>query len=99
MSRFGDTDVASIDTLLNFEYCSEHYFSANFHFLKNDKSCGKDFSIINTISHGLSFHSIETTLSLDNCWWCYMLFPEYMTTVIRQVSRISTMDSLESSLI
>jgi hypothetical protein len=41
------------------------YFSVNFHFLNKDKSYNRYFFTIDTIDDRLSFHGIESVLSLN----------------------------------
>jgi hypothetical protein len=65
MSCSGDIVVTSIGTEPHLECLSDKYFSVNFHFLNNDKSCNRDFFTIDTIDGGLSFHGIRSPLSTN----------------------------------
>ena len=60
-------DVADIATQLHLDYIVEQQFSVNFHFLKNDKIYKRAFFVVDSIDHGLSFHSIESVLSSNLC--------------------------------
>jgi hypothetical protein len=97
MSYSGDIDVASIGTLLHLRYLVEHYFSVNFHFLKNNKSYSRDFFTIDTIDDALCFRGIGRSLSPQIFGWYHMPFCESVGSCIGQVSHISGIDYLESS--
>ena len=75
MSHSGDIDDTSIGGGAHFLHFKEHYFSVNFHFLKNGKRYHWDFFTIDTIDDGLSFDAIKSILSLDNI--CLVLYTIY----------------------
>jgi hypothetical protein len=71
--RYGRHKCERVDYLV---YLLVHYFSANFHFLNNDKSYNRNFFTIYTIDGGLSFDGIRSIVLLDNIssilhtiWW------------------------------
>ena len=79
MSHSGDMPATSIGGSNPLKTFVNQCFTANFHFLNNDKSQNRDFFTTCTIDDGLSFGAIKSISSSDN----FYMVPHTMNVIFR----------------